>query len=167
MMRRLTLVILCFASFQLLAQKPEVNDVEAAMSLGTRPAYTTKVKDVNEKTAVKVWEDFLKVEFGAKQKSVNGSDELMAEGAKDKNISKDEFNIYSLAKVSGNDVVITVWVDLGSGFLNKSTSSSAHETAKAKLADYNYTVQRYLASEAVDKEEDKLKNAEKALSRLY
>lgn len=157
---------MCLISLQLMAQKPEVSDIEATMSLGTRPAYTTKVKDVSEKKAVQVWEDFLKDEFGAKPKSVKGSDELMAEGAKDKNISKDEFNIYSLTKVSGNDVVITVWFDLGSGFLNKATSSSAHETAKAKLADYNYAVQRYLASEAVEKEEDKLKDAEKVLSRL-
>jgi hypothetical protein len=166
MIKKLTLIGMCLISLQLMAQKPEVSDIEAAMSLGTRPAYTTKVKDVSEKKAIQVWEDFVKDEFGSKPKSVKGSNELMAEGAKNKSISKEEFTIYSSTIVSGNDVLMTVWFDLGSGFLNKSNNSSAHETAKAKLADFNYAVQRDLAVEAVEKEEDKLKNAEKSLSRI-
>lgn len=125
-----------------------------------------KVEGVSQKIAEKVWEDYVKDEFGAKPKSVKGAKELLAEGAESKNISKQEFNLYSSMTVSGNDIIITAWFDLGASFLNKDVNSASHETAKVKLIEYNYAVKRYLAQEEVEKEEDKLKDAEKALAKV-
>ncbi|MEX1188183.1 MAG: hypothetical protein WED33_02930 [Bacteroidia bacterium] len=162
----ISLLVFISFSFAALAQNPEITPIDAPMSLGNRPGYSMKILNISEKQTISLWEDFTKDEFGSKAKSVKGADELMAEGAKNKNISSEDFTIYFATKASGKDVVVTVWFDLGSGFLNPEMSSAKNEIAKTKLADFNYAVQRELAKEEIEKEEDKLKDAEKVLSRL-
>ena len=50
--------------------------------------------------------------------------------------------------------------------LNKAGNPSGSETIKAKLVDFYYYVQKENAKKILEQEEDKLKDAEKALSRL-
>lgn len=160
------IALLILSAFKMDAQEPVVTESEMAMSLGTRPGFSIKVTNVEMKSAEKLWYDFVKDEFGSRPKSVKGADELMATEAKLKSISQEQFNLHSTMKVSGNDVILNVWFDLGSSFLNRTASPSGAETAKAKLIDFHYFVQKENAVKQLEQEEDKLKDAEKALSRL-
>lgn len=160
------IALLILSAFNMNAQQPIVTESEMAMSLGARPGFTIKVDNVEMKSAEKLWYDFVKEEFSSRPRSVKGADELMAEEAKIKSLSSDQFNLHSTMKASGNDVILNAWFDMGSSFLNREGNPSGAETAKAKLVDFYYFVQKENAKELLEKEEDKLKDAEKALSRL-
>jgi hypothetical protein len=148
------------------AQNPNATEIESAMSLGTRPGFTIQVDNVKLKSAENLWYEFVKDEFGSRPRSVKGFDELKAEEAKLKSISKEQFNLHSAMKASGDNVILTIWFDMGTSFLNGKESPNLAETAKAKLVDFYYYVQKDNAKNVIKEQEDKYKDAEKALSRL-
>jgi hypothetical protein len=113
------IALLILSAFNIQAQQPAATESEMAMSLGSRPGFTIKIANVEMKTAEKLWYDFVKDEFGARLKSVKGAEELMAEEAKLKSLNNDQFNLHSTMKVSDDDVILNVWVDIGSAFINR------------------------------------------------
>jgi hypothetical protein len=154
------------SGFSANAQNPNATEIESAMSLGTRPGFTIQVDNVKLKSAENLWYEFVKDEFGSRPRSVKGFDELKAEEAKLKSISKEQFNLHSAMKASGDNVILTIWFDMGTSFLNGKESPNLAETAKAKLVDFYYYVQKDNAKNVIKEQEDKYKDAEKALSRL-
>ena len=162
----LLLSLLFLNGITAIAQTPKANDIESPMSLGTRPGFTIQIDNVNMKTAENLWFDFLKNEFGSRPHSVKGFDELKVEEAKLKSLSKEQFNLHSSMKASGNNVILTVWFDMGTSFLNAKESPNVAESAKTKLVEFYYLVQKDNANKLINEEEHKFKDAEKALSRL-
>lgn len=164
--RSTLLALLILSAFRLNAQQPEVIESEMPMSLGSRPGFTVKVANIEMKDAEKLWNDYVKNEFSARLKSLKSTGEFMAEGSKLSSLSKEQFNLYSTITASGNDVLLKVWIDMGNSFLNKEGNPEGTEIVKAKLVDFAFYVRKEDAKKILQQEEDKLKDAEKVLSRL-
>jgi peptidoglycan hydrolase CwlO-like protein len=165
-LKLLLLSILLLGGISAFAQNPQASEIESPMSLGNRPGFVIQVDNVSLKSAENLWYEFVKDEFGSRPRSVKGFDELKAEEAKLKSLSKEQFNLHSSMKASGDNVMLTVWFDMGTTFLNGKDTPNLAETAKAKLVDFYYFVQKDNAKNALKDQEDKLKDAEKALSKL-
>jgi len=160
------LALLILSAFRLNAQQPEVIESEMPMSLGSRPGFTVKVANIEMKDAEKLWNDYVKNEFSSRLKSLKSTGEFMAEGSKLSSLSKEQFNLYSTITASGNDVLLKVWIDMGNSFLYKEGNPKGTEIVKAKLVDFAFYVRKEDAKKTLQQEEDKLKDAEKVLSRL-
>lgn len=159
-------ILFLFLVFGLPISKAQVADHERSMSQGSQTAYTINILDTNEKFVSSIWKKYLK-SFKGKSKKNRGTEEIFTEGAKISSLGRGErVNLYTIFEQTGDDVSLSMWVDLGGEFLSPQHDANRVEGAKNFLEDFASEVDREIIRLQIKEEEEKLEKLEVNLKRL-
>lgn len=148
------------------AQSSPVRESERTMSFGTRPCFQIQFRNTDDALMLDEWKKFAKERFGAKLKKDKKSGEWYATGLSYSAISANDITIRSTIEENGEDVMFTVWFDLGSSFLNRRESPVQSDEAVRALTDFYVQARRAIVSLELKAAEDKLKEIEKRKRQL-
>jgi hypothetical protein len=150
-------------SFSFYAQ---VGEDKRSMSQGNHTAYMIDIPNTNEKFVENIWKKYLR-SYGGKSKNNRGSKEIYTSNAKISAIGKgDRVDLYTIFEQSGDDVSLSMWVDLGDEFLSKSNKNSQVQGAKDFLEDFAGEVRREIIRLQVKEEGEKLEKFVVNMRRL-
>jgi hypothetical protein len=148
------------------AQSDGVTQDSRLMSLGSRPSFQLPIKNADEKTVDKLWKDFVKDKLNAKLKYDKKSKEHMALGISTSLVSGASIDLYSTLLQRGDDVLVTVWLDRGSNFVNAKEDPDGAQNIESFLAEFHDQVEIDKTQKELKVEEDKQKSLEKQLNKL-
>lgn len=150
-----------------LSHAANVTEGVQSMNLGLQNAFTAVLPDTDEKTVNKMWKELMK-DYDGKTKSVKKADESLTENVRISAISgSGSISVYSLVKKDDEDVVLTVWFDMGNGaFLNSRDYASTSREAEALLKKFSVDVKREMVKRELEDQEKELKKFETQLERL-
>lgn len=157
---------LLLSTTALSAQDVSIAQRDAIMSLGSRPSYTLRFDGIKDSKVEDLWKDFVKDNFDKKAKKNRKTKEFAALGASAKSIHAEEFDLYSKVEGSKTDATLTLWIDLGSNFLNAKDNGQSSEELEGYLRAFNNEVEKWKAAEQVEVEKDALKDLENELNKL-
>jgi len=155
-MKYLILLAACIlSSFTLKAQVEEENRV---MSKGSQPALTLFVSGTDPKFLETEWKDYTK-NIG-KAVKVKSSKEFLIEGAQILDVGGvNKINVYATGENFNAGAKVIVWMEMGSGFINKSDFSKEWDAAAKWVAEFGHKVE-------VDQSTIDLKNQQELLDKL-
>lgn len=146
--------------------KAQVIEDERSMSQGNQTAYIIDIINTNDKFVENIWKKYLK-SFGGKSKRNRNSGEIIIENAKISAIGKGRnINLYTTFEQVGDDVLLSMWVDLGDEFLSSKNDINQVQGAKDFLADFSKEVKREILRLQVKEEGEFLEKLEVNLKRL-
>jgi hypothetical protein len=146
--------------------KAQVIEDERSMSQGNQTAYIIDIINTNDKFVENIWKKYLK-SFGGKSKRNRNSGEIIIENAKISAIGKGRnINFYTTFEQVGDDVSLSMWVDLGDEFLSSKNDINQVQGAKDFLADFSKEVKREILRLQVKEEGEFLEKLEVNLKRL-
>ncbi len=146
-------------------QPSAVQEIERAMSFGTRPGFSVSFMEADAKLVNTVWNDFVKTNFGSKLKK-GKRNEFSAPQSRHTGISTGTFTVYSEIEAVGTGVRLNVWFDVGPFFLNRRDDAQRTEEAIRVLKRFHWEVRKAVADLEVKAEENKLKELENKLKKL-
>jgi hypothetical protein len=136
------------------------------MSLGSRPSFQITLKETDTKTVDKLWKDYVKTRVDAKLKYDKKSKENIAMGVSTGITPGTTADLYSTVTERGDEVLLTIWLDKGSSFVNSKDDNANATNVESFLKEFNYEVQRNTVTKALNLELDKQKDLDKKLARL-
>jgi len=135
------------------------------MSLGNQNALYVDVEGADKKIAEEAMEELIK-EYG-KWKKNRKAKEYYAEGISISPIAgRDPLDVYFKFDEMGNQTRAYMWIFDGEGFLNSAEAEEKISGAESIMQDYYVKAKRIVIQKEVDREEDLLKDEEKALNKL-
>jgi len=155
-MKYLLILAICIIStFTLNAQVEEESRV---MSKGSQPALTLFVSGTDPKFLETEWKDYTK-NLG-KAVKVKSSKEFLIEGAQILDVGGvNKINLYATGENFNAGAKVIVWMEMGSGFINKTDFKKEWEAAAKWVADFGHKVE-------VDQSTIDLKNQQELLDKL-
>ena len=162
-MKKRSTILFLFLLIRLPFSGAQVIEDERSMSLGSNTAYIIDIPNTNEKFVVSIWKSYLK-SFGGKSKKKRGTEEILTESAKISALGK--VNLYAIFEQSGDDVSLSMWVDMGDEFLSKKSKNNQTQGAKDFLEDFSNEVRREIIRLQLKEEGDLLKKFETSMKRL-
>lgn len=162
----LPLLLLIFSTLSLQAQWNPVLETKRNMSFGERPCFRMELRGSEAGMVEDLWKDYAKRTFSAKLKKDKKSGEWSATGLSSPLMGSDPFAIYSTVEKNSNGSALTVWVDAGSYFLNRSDNSMRTEEVNRSLRQLYYDIRRATITQEIKEEELKLKELEKRQKKL-
>lgn len=165
----LALLIVVFSYAQINPAPVQIAESERSLvSKGVSSnSLTVELPGANEKTALKVWKDFIK-EHGAKAKKQKKTGEWYSEGASIEAVNG-ENPVNVTAKVDKNSTgsTLTLWIGMSDDlYVSSAAFPNDYAGAENFLAEYTKEVQRTLTKMELEEEEKKLKNLKKELTKL-
>lgn len=148
------------------AQRPQITESERLMSLGTRPCFVLDIPKTKEGVVEDAWKDYVKEKFDTKLKYEKKFKEYVGKEAKSTAISSDLFTLFSSIEERGDDIALVLWVDMGSGFLNKKDNPDRANDAIGVLRDFYYTLRRLEVGKQLKDQEEVQKDIENKLRKL-
>jgi hypothetical protein len=137
------------------------------MSEGIQNALVLDLPDTNDKFINKLWKKYLKGFKGGKSKKNKKENQIFTGNIKIPEIGgSDPINIYTRTTEIGDDVQLTLWVDLGGDFLTSSEHQEEYLEGEKLLMRFGLEVTKEKIKIEIEKEEDKLKKLEKMLKKL-
>ena len=112
-----------------------------------------------------VWKDYLKT-FKGKSRKVKKSDEVFTDDASVSYISNNTVDIYSVVLKSGEGAQLKMWMDLGGGFVDSQNFPDAYSGVQTMLQGFEKQLNVENIKIEFKKEETRLKDLEKDLTRL-
>lgn len=144
----------------------QVTESDEQMAAGTFNALSIALEITDTKLADKVWKNFVK-NYGGKVKKVKGGSETLTADAEIIGINGvTPMNIYAkITGGSGSPVELTVWFDLGDGYLSSSQTEKYAE-AERFLKKYELETRIESTNIELDDTEKKLRSVESELEKL-
>jgi len=155
-MKLISILTICIIStITLTAQVEEENRV---MSKGSQPALTLFVPGTDPKFLETEWKDYTK-NLG-KAVKVKSSKEFLIEGAQILDVGGvNKINVYATGENFNAGAKVIIWMEMGSGFINKNDFKKEWEAAAKWVADFGHKVE--VAQSTID-----LKNQQELLDKL-
>jgi hypothetical protein len=155
-MKYLSILAACIIStFSLHAQVEEESRV---MSKGSQPALTLFVSGTEPKFLETEWKDYTK-NIG-KAVKVKSSKEFLIEGAQILDVGGvNKINVYATGENFNAGAKVIIWMEMGSGFINKTDFKKEWDAAAKWVADFGHKVE-------VDQSTIDLKNQQVLLDKL-
>jgi len=153
------------ATFQFVASEAKVMEGSKIMSQGANNALTIELLDTDEKTAEKVWKNFMK-DYKAKPKRDRKTNEYLSDDAEIDNISSNTVDVYATFDETGSTTTATVWFDLGGAYLDSDTHAESFSAAEQLLREFVQEVNLVHAEDALKDQEKALKDLEKEMEKL-
>ena len=165
-MKKYLIAIIFFTFLSTTSTVAQVEQDDRSMSQGNHTAFMIDIPNTNEKFVENIWKKYLK-SYGGKSKKNRGTQEIYTAGTKVSAIGKgDRIDLYTIFDQSGDDVTISMWVDLGSEFLSSKNKNSQVQGAKNFLEDFKSEVRREIIRLQVKEEDEKLEKFEVNMRRL-
>ena len=144
----------------------QVDSDNRSMSQGNHTAYMIDIPNTNEKFTENIWKKYLRG-FGGRSKKNRRSQEIFTSSAKISSIGKGrKVDLYAIFEQSGDEVSLSLWVDLGDEFLSKKNKNSQVQGAENFLEDFVKEVRREIVRLLVKEEEGILGKFEVGMRRL-
>ena len=177
----LLLLILC--SFSLIAQDQddlELSDEEQeesfsealvsiekkSMTKGINDALVLELANSRKKLVEKLWKKYIK-QFKANTKKVKRSDEFLSHAARISSISAEPVNLYSSFTERGNDVYLSLWIEMEEdNFFSSSENSDVFLEAENILVHFAGEVEKENIRIELQEEQKRLKKLEIVLKKL-
>ena len=137
-----------------------------SMSMGSHTAYMIDIPNTNEKFVESIWKKYLR-SYGGKSKKNRGSQEIFTSSAKISAIGKgSKVDLYTIFEQSGDEVSLSMWVNLGDEFLSKKNKNSQVQGAEDLLEEFANEVRREIIRLQVKEEGEVLEKLEVSMKRL-
>ena len=163
----LPLLVFVLSSQMAFAQWNIVQETEKAMSFGVRPGFRIDFTNTDADVVESIWKDYAKKKFGAKLKKNKKTNEWFAEKLNAAVMGSEPFTLYSMIEKAGNNsVVLTVWIDAGSYFLNRRDNASRTSEVSRSLQYFYYDVRRASINAEIKEQEKKLVELEKKQKQM-
>ncbi len=144
----------------------QVRETTTSMSVGTYPALELELAIYDKKTIMDEWTRFIK-DYKAKVRSDRKTDEVFADNAVIKAISgNNTIDIYALPSVGVNRAYLTVWFNLGGGYISSNSHAREYGEAQKLLMAFNARLNLVALETELKNEEEKLKNLEQESSNF-
>lgn len=167
-MKNQLLLIFCALFISSLSLTAQITEQSKTMSEGVQNALILELPEVEDKFVDKLWKKYLKKNYkGGKSKKNKKEKQIFTEGIKMPEIAgSDEINIYTRTTEIGDDVELTLWVDLGGAYLSSSAHPEEYLEGEKLLMRFALEVTKEKIKIEIDKEENTLKKYEKTLKKL-
>jgi hypothetical protein len=159
-------VLLAFLATPIFAQSTKTSEDSRIMSLGSRPSFQMTLPTTDTKTVDKLWKDYVKEKTGGKLKWNKKTKENVAMGLSNGITPGTTADLYSTISERGDDVVLTVWLDKGSSFINSKDDSANGTNVDVFMREFSYEVERNTVQNQLNIEMEKQKELDKKLARL-
>lgn len=172
-------IILAFALFSMFTQiafaqmtakgitKVNVMEKKESMSLGNNTALVVNLEGVDDKMVGNVWESFLKDYYGVKTDWERKQKEWFSDNANIVAIGgATPVDIHAAADGKGDEVMFTVWFNLGNDFLNSRDYPEQYSEAEKMMESFVIEVRKAKTKEELEEQEKELKKLEKDLDKL-
>lgn len=154
------LSIVCFAiSFG------QIEEAQKAMSTGVETAFSIVIPDASEKSMEKIWKSYMKP-YKGKTKKNRKTSEIFTDNATIPELSSNSVDVYVKMNEVNGEVLLSVWFDLGGGFLSSETHPDKVNAAQIFVLQYALAVSKKATGDELKNEEKNLKKLEKDLARL-
>jgi len=165
MIRQLLFLLLVFLSNVAIVNAQITEDVKS-MNLGVKNALILELPDTKTKFVSKLWKKHIK-DYKGKAKKVKKADELLAKECQIPEIGGEgKVDVYTRFSSNGDNVFMTMWVDLGDNFLASADHPDKYTEAEKFLMRFALEVTKEKIKIEIDKEEDTLKDFEKDMKKL-
>ena len=165
-MKKLMIIISLFLFLSSSISFGQVDQDKRSMSQGNHTAYMIDIPNTNEKFVESIWKKYLK-SYGGKSKRNKGSQEIYTSSAKISSIGKgSKVDLYTTFEQSGDDVALSMWVNLGTEFLSNSNKNSQVQGAKVFIEGFAGEVRREIIRIQVKDESEKLEKFEVNMRKL-
>lgn len=173
-MKKLSIVFVFFmltlqvAHAQLTAKGvSRVMEKSSTMSLGNNNALVINIDGVNAKLVGKVWEDFMKKRYDAKVEWQRKTKEYFVDNLNLTAIGgATPVDIHANAKEGGENVTFTMWVNMGTNFLNSRDNYDQFKEAEKLVDEFATEVSKEKTRIDIETQEKQLKQLEKELEKL-
>lgn len=137
------------------------------MSQGINNALSIDLLNTDAKTVEKLWKKFMKG-YKSKTKKVKRKDEWFSDDAEIASVGGiDPVDVYAIFAESGDDIILTVWFNLGTeGYVSSNQHPEQYQGAQQLLNRFALDVSRQSANNALKLEENNLKKMESDMKRL-
>jgi hypothetical protein len=162
------LLFILFVSLALvrLSAQSTISQDSRIMSLGSRPSFQLVMTGTDTKTVDKIWKDYVKTKTGAKLKFDKKSKENNAMALSSGIVPGTTADLYSTITNRSEDVILTVWLDKGSSFVNSKDDAANSTNVESFLRDFSYEIERNSTQKLLDVELEKQKEIDKKIARL-
>lgn len=143
----------------------QVEEAEKPMSTGVENSLNIRLLDASEKDVERLWKAHIK-EYKGKTKKDRRSGEIFTDDATVPSLSANTIDMYAKMNKVGNEVLFSVWYDLGGQFLSSSTHPDKYGQAEKMLLLFALEVSKKVISDELASEEGTLKKQEKDLEKL-
>jgi len=165
MKRQLLFLLLVFLCNVAIVNGQITEDVKS-MNLGVKNALILELPDTKKKFVSKLWKKHIK-DYKSKAKKVKKADELLAKECEIPDIGgSKKVDVYTRFNANGENVYMTMWVDLGDNFLSSTENPERYTEGEKFLMRFALEVTKEKIKIEIDKEEDTLKGFEKDLKKL-
>ena len=160
---RLTLFLFLATALSLQAQ---ISEESKSMSDGIQNALVLELPNTSKKFVGKLWKKYLKDFKGGKSKKNKKQNEIFTENIKITEISDKPIDLYSRITQIGDDVELSIWINLGGAYLSSTAHPKEYLEAEKFLMRFALDVTKEKIKIEIEEEENKLKKLEKTLKKL-
>ena len=154
------LTLACFAiSFG------QIEEAQKAMSTGVETAFSIVIPDASEKDMEKIWKSYMKPYKGKTKKS-RKTNEFFTDNATIPELSSNSVDVYAKMNEVNGEVLLSVWFDLGGGFLSSETHPDKVSAAQILILQYALEVSKKATGDELKSEKKNLKKLGKELTKL-
>ena len=168
-MKKILLLMLCFFAATwtgLKAQTLVIMEGDKAMSQGSKPGLSTSLPGVTLKFAEKSWKKFTN-DWDGKNKKNKDLNEWFVDNAKIAAVGgANTVDVYARLEEAGSAVNVTMWFDLGGGFVNSRDYPEKYAEANTIVRRFGVQTMQEMTRERIEEEQDKLKAMDKKLRNL-
>lgn len=143
----------------------QVEEADKPMSTGVENSLNIRLLNANEKDVEKLWKAYIK-EYKGKTKKDRRTGEIFTDDALIPEISANTVDLYAKMNTVGEEVLFSVWTDLGGEFLSSASHPDKYNQAEKMLLLFALEVSGKVISDELSAEEDTLKKHEKELTKL-
>jgi hypothetical protein len=160
-------LIFCLLWFSPLFLNAQISEQAKSMSQGLQNALILELPQTNDDFVDKLWKKFTKDFKGGKSKKNKKEDEVFTDDITIPNIGNDNpVDLYTRISEIGDDVELTIWIDLGGAYLSSSQHPQDYLEAEKLLMRFGLEVTKEKIKIEIEKEEKELADLEKTLKKL-
>lgn len=143
-----------------------ISTEKKSMTKGINDALILELVDTKRKLVEKLWKKYIK-QFKANTKKVKRSDEFLSHAARISSISSEPVNLYSSFSESGNNVYLSLWIEMEEdNFFSSSENSDVFVEAENILVHFSGEVEKENIRIELQEEQKRLKKLESVLKKL-
>lgn len=143
----------------------QVSEAEKPMSTGVENALSIRLLNTTEKDVEKIWKTYTK-DYKGKMKKDRKTGEIFTDNANIPELSSNTVDLFAKMTTVGEEVMFSVWFDLGGSFLSSQTHADKYGQAEKILLLFALEVSQKTITDELGSEEDILKKQTKELEQL-